>query len=69
MKIESCPKCGKEPLLWHVIIKETYIIIGWIYECPVCKKSVRAKYVNGAIRKFNRWARRERRRMKKEAGK
>ena len=55
MKVEKCPRCGQgacygtEDDMWYV-------------ECPHCcdyEAYVKALTRNGAIRKWNRWARRE----------
>jgi hypothetical protein len=66
IKPSSCPNCTVDPLLWHVIIKGTDIIIGWIYECPKCKKSAMAKTVRATTKRWNRTCQRESNKQSKQ---
>lgn len=76
MKIESCPKCEFVPQVW----RSSRWFGKWIFYIRIRgfrlmlnkDHSMKRKWFfteNGAVRYWNRWARRERRRMKKEAGK
>jgi len=65
MKIESCPKCGK--------IGEVFFSREWKSFVAHCRHELAyaflAKTKLWAIVQWNRYCRRERRRMKKEEGK
>lgn len=66
MKIESCPKCGEKPRIY-------YVSAGVLCVHTDSENGIHYfEWSNtklGAIIKWNRFCRRERRRMKKEAGK
>jgi hypothetical protein len=63
MKIESCPKCGKKIEMQVALYASCNAL--YRYGCECYAGYAASEFV--AKMAFNRWARRERRRMKKEA--
>lgn len=66
MKVEKCPRCKQIPIPYVIVKPHSDRIFAYERMCPKCEKSVTALTKNGAVRKWNRWARREAKRIAKE---
>lgn len=66
MKVEKCPRCDAKPLLYTINSADEIRISVWERTCPICEYSEVAITWRGAIRKWNRWARREAKRIAEE---
>lgn len=66
MRVEKCPRCNVMPLLYTVTSVENDRTSVWKRVCPRCERGASAITYNGACRKWNRWARREAKRIAKE---
>lgn len=69
MKVEKCPRCGAIPLPYVLLKPNSETVFSFERMCQKCEKSVTAFTRNGALRKWNRWARREAKRIAKEGAK
>lgn len=66
MKAEKCPQCDARPLSYTIHSIDGSRVSVWERVCPKCGHGEVSITWRGAIRKFNRWARSERRRIERE---
>jgi len=66
MKVEKCPRCDVKPLLYTINSVDESRVSVWERICPICEHGFCGRTWGGALRKWNRWARREAKRITKE---